>query len=119
MEVERTSFLLEIGATKDEVCSIQFHTSMDKEAMEEDYQKALKVIFVYDYGCCVFIHNIRGDHLEVPDGMPYFSVSLPLEFLVNPRRPPVPTATEDTAVGAHPSEVTKDLEENASIGDQG
>ena len=33
----------------------------DKEAMEEDYQKALKLIFAYGYGCCVFKHNICVD----------------------------------------------------------
>ena len=32
--------------------------------------KALEVIFTYGYGCCVFKHNICGDHPEVPEGMP-------------------------------------------------
>ena len=54
----------------------------DKEAMEEDYQEALKLIFLYGYGCYVFKHNICGDQLEVPDGMPYSFDPLPLEFFV-------------------------------------
>ena len=37
LEVERTSLLLEIGATKDEVCSLQSQAGKDKEVMEEDY----------------------------------------------------------------------------------
>ena len=119
LEVERTSLLLEIGAAKDEVCSLQSQACKDKEAMEEDYQKALEVIFTYGYGCCVFKHNICGDHPNVLDGMPDCSVPLPLEFFVNPRCPPVPTATEDTEVGAHPRKATKELEENASARDHG
>ena len=56
------SLLLEIGAEKDEVCSLQSQAGKDKEAMEEDYQKALEVIFAYGYEYCEFQHNICGDH---------------------------------------------------------
>ena len=45
--------------------------------MEEDYQKALELIFSYGYGCCVSKHNICGDQPEVPDGMPESSYPLP------------------------------------------
>ena len=45
LEVERTSLLLEIGAAKDEVSFIHSQAGKDKKAMEEDYQKALEVIF--------------------------------------------------------------------------
>ena len=58
LEVERKSFLLEIRAAKDEVFSLHSQAGKDKEAMEEDYQKAMVVIFSYGYGCCVFKHNI-------------------------------------------------------------
>ena len=61
LEVERTSLLLEIGEAKDKVSSLHSQVGKDKEAMEEDYQKALEVIFSYNYGCCVFKHNICGD----------------------------------------------------------
>ena len=74
--------------------------------MEEDYQKALEVIFTYGYGCCVFKHNICGDHPEFPDCMPDSSVPLPPKFSVNPKCPLVLATTEEP-------------EENASIGDQG
>ena len=49
LEVERTSLLLELKATKDEVFFIHSQANRDKEAMEEEYQKALEVIFTYGY----------------------------------------------------------------------
>ena len=118
LEVEPTSLLLEIGAAKDEVCSLQSQASKDKEAIKGDYQKALEVIFAYDYGCCVFKHSIYGDHPKVPNDMPDSSVQLPSEFFVHPKCPPVLVATEDTLVVAHPSEVAKEHEENAFAKDQ-
>ena len=89
LEVEQTSLLLELGATNDEVSSLHSQEGKDKEAIEEEYQKALEVIFAYGYVCCVFKHNIYGDHLEVSDGMPDFVNLLPPEFFVNPWCPPI------------------------------
>ena len=103
---------------KDEVCSLQSQAGKDKEAMKGDYQKVLEVIFAYDYGCCVFKHNIYGDHPKVPNDMPDSSVQLPPEFFVHPKCPPVSAATEDTLVVAHPSEVAKEPKENAFARDQ-
>ena len=57
--------------------------------MEEEYQKALEVIFAYGYGCCVFKHSICGDRLEVLEGMPDSTDPLPSEFFMNPECPPV------------------------------
>ena len=37
LKIERTSLLLELGATKDEVSSLHSQAGKDKEAMEEDY----------------------------------------------------------------------------------
>ena len=45
LEVKRTSLLLELGATKDEVSSLHSQAGRDKEAMEEEYHKALEMIF--------------------------------------------------------------------------
>ena len=59
--VEQTSLLLELEASRDEVSALHSHVGKDKEAMVEDYQKALKLIFAYSYGCCTFKHGIRGD----------------------------------------------------------
>ena len=114
LEVMQTSLLLEIGTAKDEVSSLHSQVGKDKEAMEEDYHKALVVIFAYGYGCCIFKHNICGDKPEVPVGMPDFSDPLPPEFFVSPRLPPILTAIRDTAIKAHPSEVAKEPEGNAS-----
>ena len=61
LEVKRTSLLLEIVTVKDEVSSFHSQAGKDKEAMEDNYKKALELIFAYDYGCCAFKHNICGD----------------------------------------------------------
>ena len=87
LEVERTSLLPKIGAAKDEVSSLQSQVDKDKEAMEEDYQKALELIFSYGYGCCVFKYNICGDRPEVPNDMLDSSNLLPPEFFMDPRCP--------------------------------
>ena len=81
LEVERTLLLLQVGATKDEVSSFQSQAGKEKVAMEEDYQKALELIFAYGYGCCMFKHNIYDDQPEVPNGMHDSSDPLPSEFL--------------------------------------
>ena len=61
LAVERASLLLELEASKDELSSLHSQAGKDKEAMEEDYQKALEHIFAYGYGCCAFKHSICGD----------------------------------------------------------
>ena len=64
--VEQTSLLLELEASKDEVSFLYSQAGKDKEAMVEDYQKALEQIFAYGYGCCAFKHNICGDLPRIP-----------------------------------------------------
>ena len=66
--------------------------------MEEEYHKAMEVVFYYSYGCCVFKHNIYGDQKEVPDGMPDSTDPLFPEFFLSPRCPSVQVVTEDTIV---------------------
>ena len=53
--------------------------------MEEDYEKALELIFAYVYGCCMFKQNIYGDQPEASNDMPDSSDPFPLEFFANPR----------------------------------
>ena len=72
---------------KDEVSSFYSQAGKEKEAMEEDYQKALELIFAYGYRCCAFKHNICGGQSEVPYRMLDSSNPLPLEVL---HEPPVP-----------------------------
>ena len=83
LEVEQKSLILEIGAAKDKISSLHSQDDKDKEAMEEDYQKALEVIFAYVYGCYALKHNICGDEPEVPNGMPDSFDPLPPEFFMS------------------------------------
>ena len=85
--------------------------------MEEDYYKALKLVFAYGYGCCMFKHNICGDQLKVPNGMPDSSDPLLPEFFTNPRCPPVSTATEATTTEVDQSEVAEEPERCAPAAD--
>ena len=118
LEVEQISLLLEIGAAKVEVSSLHSRAGKEKEAMEEDYQKALELIIAYGYGCCVFKHNIYGDHLEVLDGMPDSFNSLPLELFVNPRCLLAPVAIKAITTEVDQSEVAKEPKMSASTEDQ-
>ena len=108
LEVERTSLLLELRTTKDEVSSIISHASRDKEVIEEEYQKALEVIFAYGYECCVFKHNICGDHPEFLEGMSDSTDSLPLEFFVNLGCPPLQATTKAIVTEAPLREMPKE-----------
>ena len=92
LAVEQTSLLLELQVSKYEVSSLYSQVGKDKEAMEEDYHKSLENIFAYGYGCCAFKHNICGDQLGIPDGMPDSTNPLPLEFFVNLGCPPGPNS---------------------------
>ena len=114
LEVELTSLLLEIRAAKDEVSSLQSQADKDKEAIEEDYQKALEMIFAYGYGCYVFKHNIYGNQPEVPDGMPDSSP----EFFLNPRCPSALSSTEVTTARVNRSEAAKEPKGSAFARDQ-
>ena len=87
--------------------SLHSQTGKDKAAIEEDYQKALELIFAYGYKCCMFKHNICGDQPEVIDGMANSFDPLPLEFFMNPRCPPVLAAIEATTTEAYQSEVVR------------
>ena len=117
LEVEWTSLLLDLGATKDEVSSLHSEVGKEKKAMEEEYQKALEVIFAYEYGCCVFKYNIYGDHPEVLKGMSDSVDPLPPEFFVNPDYPPFQAATEATTTEAPLSETPKEPMEVAATED--
>ena len=116
--VERSSLLLELEASKDEVSSLHSQVAKDKESMEEDYQKALELIFSYGYGCCAFKHNICNDQPEIPDGMPDSANPLPPEFFVNPRCPSALITVEVKAVDIDMGEATKDTEEGVVIEEQ-
>ena len=85
VEAKRATPLLEFEASKGEVSSLHARANKGREDMVKDYQGSLELIFAYGYGCCLFKNNICVDRLEIPDGMPDSSNSIPLEFFVNPR----------------------------------
>ena len=97
--------------------SLHSQAGRNKEAMEEKYQKALDVIFAYGYGCCVFKHNICGEHPEVSDGMADSVDPLPLEFFTNPGCPLVQAVAEATRIEVPLSEMTKEPMEAAATKD--
>ena len=119
LAVERTSLFLELETSKDEVSSLHSQAGKDKEAMEEDYQNALKLIFAYGYGCCVFKHSIYGDQPGIPDGMHHSADPLPLEFFVNRRCPSAPIAVEAKAVEVDLGEAVMDPKEDVVVEEQG
>ena len=119
LKVDRMSLLLELGTAKDEVSSLQSQIGKDNEAMEEEYHKAMEVIFSYGYGCCVFKHNIYGDYPKVPQGMPDSTDPLPPKFFVNPSCAPIQAATEATTTEVPLNEATKKLVEIVATEDHG
>ena len=80
--------------SKDEVSSLDSQAGRDKEAIKQEYQKDLEVIFAYRYRCYVFKHNIYGDHPEVLNGMTDSTDPLPPKFFENPWCPPVQMVIE-------------------------
>ena len=85
--VEQTLLLLELEASRDEVSTLHSHAGKDKEAMVEDYQKALDHMFAYGYGCYAFKHGICEDRPRIPDGMPNSADPLPPELFCESRVP--------------------------------
>ena len=98
--------------------SLNSQAIKDKESMEEKYQKALEVIFAYGYRCCLFKHNIYGNHPEALEGMLDSANPLPPNFFVNPGCPLVHAAVEATTTKAPPSEMAKEPVEVATTEDQ-
>ena len=87
----------------------------DKEAMEEDYHKALKQIFAYGYECCAFKHIICGDQPGIPNGMPNSTNPLPPEFFANLGCPSAPTTIGTKVAKVHLGEVAKDPMDDAFV----
>ena len=99
LTVERTSLLLGLKASKDEVSAFHSQASKDKEAIVEDYQKALKQIFAY---------GILGDRPKILDGMPDSADPLPPEFFANLGCPSALTTIEAMVAEVLLVETTKD-----------
>ena len=85
---ERLFLIMELGASKDELSAFQAKVTMEKKAMEEEFDASGNVIFNYGYSCYAFAHNICGSKPLIPAGMPDTTKPLPPEFFINPRCPP-------------------------------
>ena len=85
---ERLSLIIEVGACKEELPTFQVKATVEREAMEAEFDASSDVIFNYGYGCCAFGHDIRGSKPMILVGMPDMIEPLPPEFFINPRYPP-------------------------------
>ena len=85
---EKLSLVMELGALKDEFAIFREKATSDRETMEAEFDSSGDALFNYDYGCCIFTHNICGSKPHIPDGMPDPSVPLTPEFFANPCCPP-------------------------------
>ena len=79
---------MEVGAGKEELVAFQAKATVEREAMEAEFDASSDVIFNYGYGCCAFAHDICVSKPRIPAGMPDTSKPLPPKFFVNPRCPP-------------------------------
>ena len=80
--------------SKGVVSSLHARVDKDREDTVKDYEGYLELIFAYGYGCYSFKNNICGDWLEILDGMPDSTNSLPPEFFSNLKCPSAPRAVE-------------------------
>ena len=55
---ERLSLIMELGAGKEELAASQAKATVERTAIEEEFDTSSDVIFNYGYGCCAFTHNI-------------------------------------------------------------
>ena len=95
--------ILELGIIKDDFAAIREKVVADREAMEAKLDASGDTLFNYDYGYCVFTHNICWSKPQIPDGMSDPSIPLTPEFFANPRCPPSTSfavlAPDPTVVG--------------------
>ena len=89
---------------KDEFTAFREKAAADRETMEAEFDSSGDALFNYDYGCCVFTHNICGSKPQIPDGMSDPSVPLTPEFFANPRCPPTISSAAPTLDSAVCSE---------------
>ena len=65
---ERLSLIMELGAGKEELSAFQAKATMERKAMEEEFDSSSNVIFNYGYGCYAFAHNICESKPMIPAG---------------------------------------------------
>ena len=79
---------MELGTIKDDFAAFREKAVTDRETREAEFDASSNTLFNYDYGCCVFTHNIYGSKPQILDGMLDPSVPLTPEFFANPCCPP-------------------------------
>ena len=84
---ERLALVMEFGTMKDEFAAFREKAAADGETMEAEFDSSGDALFNYDYGCCVFTHNICGSKPQILDGMLDPSIPLTPEFFANPSAP--------------------------------
>ena len=67
---------MELGATKDDFVTFPEKSFAERLALETEFDASSVVIFNYGYGCCAFVHDIRGSKPKIPLGMPDTSTPL-------------------------------------------
>ena len=78
LEDERLALVMELGTMKDGFAAFREKAAADRETIEVEFDSSGDALFNYDYGCCVFTHNIYGSKPHIPDGMSDPSVPLTL-----------------------------------------
>ena len=102
---ERLSLILELGTIKDDFAALWEKVVADREAMEAKFDASGDTLFNYDYGCCVFTHNICESKPQIPDGMSDPSVLLTPKFFAYPRSP---LNTSSAAPAPDPAAVSRE-----------
>ena len=57
---ERLALVMELGTIKDDFTAFREKAVANRETMEAEFDASGDTLFNYDYGCCVFTHNICG-----------------------------------------------------------
>ena len=110
---ERLSLIMELGADKEELASFQAKATVERKAMEEEFDVSSNVIFNYGYGCYTFVHDICGSKPMIPAGTPVTSEPLPPKFFINPRCHP--SASSNPPAAATVREQPPDLSPLAAV----
>ena len=84
---EKLALVIELRAIKNDFAAFWEKAATDKEMMEAAFDSSGDTLFNYGYGCCAFVHDIRGSKPKIQDGMPNPSVLLTTDFFANPRCP--------------------------------
>ena len=64
---ERLALVMKLGTIKDEFAAFKEKAVTDREMMEAEFDASGNKLFNYDYGCCIFTHNICGSKPQIPN----------------------------------------------------